>query len=221
MHENIQVFNKNPLGENTYLFNYQDTLLIVDPGVPVKEFSLSIDKYNPQNIKILYTHGHFDHIAFGADLEEYLFKKNISYLSYTGQEEKNYFTKEGFNLFTQSIYKYGVAGYYSSNKLPKINEYLKDGDSIGLLDFMFYHTPGHTKGGGVFYSIQENILFTGDTIFANGSIGRIDFPDSLPGKMSQSIDRIFELFPKQTVIYPGHGSYSTIKQELKIHKINN
>lgn len=74
------------------------------------------------------------------------------------------------------------------------------------------HTPGHTPGGISLYSKADGIIFVGDTLFAN-SVGRTDIPG---GNMTQLIkgikEKLFAL-PDETVVYPGHGSQTTIAQE--------
>jgi glyoxylase-like metal-dependent hydrolase (beta-lactamase superfamily II) len=50
------------------------------------------------------------------------------------------------------------------------------------------------------------ILFTGDTLFSGGDIGRTDFPDGNERDMMESLRRLFTL-DKNTKIYPGHGNF--------------
>jgi glyoxylase-like metal-dependent hydrolase (beta-lactamase superfamily II) len=50
------------------------------------------------------------------------------------------------------------------------------------------------------------ILFTGDTLFSGGDIGRTDFPDGNERDMMESLQRLFAL-DKNTKIYPGHGNF--------------
>ena len=47
---------------------------------------------------------------------------------------------------------------------------LEEGDKIA--NFEVINTPGHTKGGISLY--DGDILISGDTIFANGGVGRMD-----------------------------------------------
>jgi len=55
--------------------------------------------------------------------------------------------------------------------------------SFGSHSFKVMHTPGHSGGSVCFYCAEENVIFTGDTLF-KGSIGRTDFPG---GSMFQII----------------------------------
>lgn len=72
------------------------------------------------------------------------------------------------------------------------------------------HTPGHTPGS---ISIKiEDLLFTGDTLFA-GSIGRTDFPGGSYSMLKKSIlEKILPL-GDEIKIFPGHGISSTIGEE--------
>jgi glyoxylase-like metal-dependent hydrolase (beta-lactamase superfamily II) len=74
------------------------------------------------------------------------------------------------------------------------------------------HTPGHTPGGVCLYVGDDDIVFTGDTLFHGGpgATGRSfsDFPTIL-----RSIrERLLEL-PPQTRVLPGHGDETTIGDE--------
>jgi glyoxylase-like metal-dependent hydrolase (beta-lactamase superfamily II) len=75
------------------------------------------------------------------------------------------------------------------------------------------HTPGHTYGSISLLGKKE--VFTGDTLFA-GSIGRTDLPGSSERDMRLSLEKLTSL-PNHYVVYPGHGSTTTIGEE----KLNN
>jgi glyoxylase-like metal-dependent hydrolase (beta-lactamase superfamily II) len=61
---------------------------------------------------------------------------------------------------------------------------------------------------------MEGICFTGDTLFAQG-VGRTDFSYSSEKALLLSIRKRLMTLPDGTVIYPGHGSTSTIGIEKK------
>lgn len=63
-------------------------------------------------------------------------------------------------------------------------------------------TPGHTVGSICLWLSKQKILFSGDTIFGEGSYGRVDLETSVPEKMHDSLERL-KLF-KYKVLCPGH-----------------
>lgn len=65
--------------------------------------------------------------------------------------------------------------------------------SIGKTSFQVLHTPGHTQGSVSLYSKERNLIFTGDTQVTDSEI-------------------LMEL-PESTVVYPGHGKSTTIREE--------
>lgn len=50
----------------------------------------------------------------------------------------------------------------------------------------FIATPGHTPGSGCYYLEDNEILFSGDTLF-HGSRGRTDFPGGSESEIMKSI----------------------------------
>lgn len=74
-------------------------------------------------------------------------------------------------------------------------------------------TPGHTPGSVGLYFEEEKILFSGDTLFKMG-YGRTDLPGGDMTQMIHSLQRLFTL-PPDTVVYPGHGEYTTIGAERR------
>ena len=85
---------------------------------------------------------------------------------------------------------------------------------VGGLTLRFMPTPGHTPGG-ICYRLEQNgspICFVGDTLFA-GSIGRSN-PAGLYQTHLQSVrERVLTLAP-DTVLFPGHGPATTVREEL-------
>ncbi len=77
---------------------------------------------------------------------------------------------------------------------------LEEGDKIA--NFEVINTPGHTKGGISLY--DGEILISGDTIFSNGGVGRMDIGGS-PIDMKESLMRLKELDVEY--LLPGHGPW--------------
>jgi len=76
------------------------------------------------------------------------------------------------------------------------------------------HTPGHTPGGCCF--LVRNCLFSGDTLFPNGP-GNTMFPGGDERAILRSIREKLMVLPDDTVVYPGHGSKTTIGKERALY----
>jgi glyoxylase-like metal-dependent hydrolase (beta-lactamase superfamily II) len=96
--------------------------------------------------------------------------------------------------------------------LKSADRYLTAGDALdfGGFSLLVLATPGHTPGG-LSYRIGNHV-FTGDTLLA-GKIGRVDLPGSSPQQMLLSLHGQLLTLPDNTVVYPGHGTNTTIGQE--------
>lgn len=94
---------------------------------------------------------------------------------------------------------------------------IDEGDTIrfGNSELSVWHTPGHSQDGICLLNRQQNIIFTGDTLFV-GSCGRIDLPGGNVNELYHSLQRLSKLDDTYT-IYPGHNygtaATSTIKKE--------
>ena len=93
-----------------------------------------------------------------------------------------------------------------------------EGDIIhlGNLEFKVIHTPGHTKGGTCLYCKEQALLFSGDTLF-KGTWGRTDLPTSSFPDIIASITNKLATLPDETIVYPGHGKSTRIKEEEPIY----
>jgi glyoxylase-like metal-dependent hydrolase (beta-lactamase superfamily II) len=60
------------------------------------------------------------------------------------------------------------------------------------------------------------MIFTGDTIF-RGVWGRTDLPTGSINEIMSSITNKILILPDDTMIYPGHGLPTTVKEEKNIY----
>lgn len=149
---------------------------------------------------ILLTHYHFDHVGALDDLKEATGAK-IAIHS---------FEADGLCDPTVNL------ALYSDSPSPKSQAdiLLKDTDIIkfGSVRIKTLYTPGHTIGSTSFYIEEENMLFSGDTLFYR-NIGRTDLPGGDDEIIEQSIRKQLYPLPDETVVYPGHGMVTTIGEE--------
>lgn len=179
-------------GENIYVLHENGHVLIIDPGKNAKEIAKCISKDEIVD-GIILTHGHEDHTQATDDLVDIYSCEVYMDLADYDLVDPRYAGSHGFD-----------APVYTP-----VKPLLKD-MQIGSFHVEVTKTPGHTKGSCVIR--YRNLLFTGDTLFA-GSIGRTDLYGGNETEMMQSLMEFMDM-PHDLIILPGHGSRSTIKQEL-------
>ncbi len=203
---NIETFPSGPFDTNTYVAvcNLTKQAAIIDPA---PESYPKICAYVTENqlipSKILLTHSHWDHIADVAK-----FKHQYAIPVYLHSLDAPNLENPGADLLPCWI---SIPGVHPDG-------FLNEGDEIkvGELSFTVIHTPGHTPGGICLYCKEQNVLFSGDTLF-RGTIGNLSFPTARPQLMWNSLDKLNKL-PSQTVVYPGHGPITTIAEETWLPK---
>jgi len=94
-------------------------------------------------------------------------------------------------------------------------------DQLPMTNMSILSTPGHTPGSICLYfndqlqisNHKSPILVSGDTLFRMG-YGRTDLPGGDMGQLIDSLERLFAL-PADTLVYPGHGDFTTIGAERR------
>lgn len=185
---------------NSYILGNDGEAVIIDAGVAADEILEVLEKENLTLKKIILTHGHLDHISSVDELRDK-----------TGAEVLIH--EEDSKALVDSMAN-GTAMFGEPKTYRPAEQLLKDGDvlSVGGMNLMVIHTPGHTLGG-ICIKVAES-LFTGDTLF-NLSIGRTDLAGGDYKTIIESITKKLLVLEDKTIVYPGHGKSSTIGFESK------
>ncbi|HQM15659.1 MAG TPA: MBL fold metallo-hydrolase [Candidatus Woesebacteria bacterium] len=193
----IQQLVLGELDTNTYLLidTSSRECLIIDPA---DEASLIADEILTQNLKplgIVATHGHYDHNLAAAELQ-----LNLD-LPYWIHQKDEFLIRELAKR----------ASFWLKHEIvttsPKVTHYLEDQKEfvIGKVKMSVFHTPGHTPGSCCLVIPQDQVVLTGDTLFANSIQGRTDLSYSSQPQIEKSLSMI----KKNWLGYrglPGHGN---------------
>ena len=193
-----------PLDNNAYLVidEKSQQAAIVDPALAGKQLLAMVEKHGVKVAYVLNTHGHADPTADDQSIRAATGAKVAIFEVDAPRLEKNARETRWFLPAPPPPVK--------ADLLLKEGSEMKLGDAI----IRTLHTPGHTEGSACFYVESENLLFTGDTLYA-GSCGRTDVFGGSPAKMIFTLRRLKEL-PPYTRVYAGHGPETTIGDETWI-----
>ena len=191
---------------NCYIIQDRETMetIVIDPAGEVEKIIEMLNAINAKLKYIFLTHCHIDHIGAVAELKR----------------------EKGGKIL---IHRFDADGLYNPNvnlsmqvglNIPELefDSRIDDNDliHIGNIEFKVIHTPGHTAGSSSIYCEEENMIFTGDTIF-KGTWGRTDLPTSNLEDIMKSITNKVLVLPNETIIYPGHGRSTMVKDERNIY----
>lgn len=180
---------------NSYLIDNSDSdseykYILVDCGTGENEgylhSAIKDTGINPDDIDLIVnTHCHFDHIGGN----HFFPKAKVAIGEFDAESVRD----EMSELTVSSLFG-------SKVKRHDVDIELQDGDKIANFKVIF--TPGHSEGGISLY--DGEILICGDTIFANGGIGRMDIGGNVQS-MKESLAKLKELDVEY--LLPGHGPW--------------
>lgn len=177
--------------------------IVIDPGDDPQEILARLKKHGLTPKQILCTHTHIDHVGAIYELQER-----------AGTPASIH--KADLFLFE----KLDVQAQWIGIPMPKrgaIEHFVEDGGAVAChgVEVGVIHTPGHTPGSATFHLPGDrNILFTGDTLFAQ-SIGRTDLWGGSHPQIIQSIQKKLMSFDDDTLVISGHGQVTTIGHERR------
>ncbi|MDP3981342.1 MAG: MBL fold metallo-hydrolase [Chlamydiota bacterium] len=177
----IRQLELGPMNNFVYCIGCQRTkeTLVVDPAWEVGRILEQCEK-DAMTIKgIFVTHTHFDHVNGVSDL---LRHKDVPV--YIHEAEYDLLPAAGTN-----------------------RKKTREGDilTLGDLELLVLHTPGHTPGSQCL-SFQNNLI-SGDTLFID-DCGRTDMPGGSDEAMFGSLSRLKQL-DDETILLSGHN-YSSV-----------
>ena len=174
--------------------------IVIDPADKAEKLYAEIKRLDLDIKYIINTHGHADHIGANNELKKLTGAKLCIHPL---DKEMLIDAQKNFSLF------FGFEVTSPEAEIMLQNEgVIKFGDQ----QLRIIHTPGHSPGSVCLYN--ENMLFSGDTIFFEG-LGRTDLPGGNQADLLHSINEKLFVLPHETKIYPGHGGYTNIKHEKK------
>ncbi|MBD0403000.1 MBL fold metallo-hydrolase [Flammeovirga sp. EKP202] len=204
---NVHTLTFSPFQENTYVvWDETKEAIVVDPGCYDASEEQALKGFIESNelkvVKIVNTHCHLDHVfgnkfcqdTFGVKL--YIPKGEIETLA------------SGAN----SAAKYGIPGFVTSTH----DELLENEGEVtfGNTSLQILYAPGHSPGHLVFFDQEQKIALGGDVLF-KGSIGRTDLPGGDHQTLLDNIKNVMYALPDETIVYPGHGPFTTIGDEKR------
>ncbi len=190
-------------GSHVYLIKGDIKNVLIDTGVAGK-FSVLKRRLSELGLRvgdvnlIILTHEHYDHIGATA-----FFHRTAIVAAHRLAANKLELQDE---FVTFSKYR------NQPSKPFWVDIWLED-DSIidlGNYELQVIHTPGHTSGCICLYEPRAGFLFTGDTVFAGGTLSEIAVGGNVSDYVN-SVRRLSNLKIKE--FYPGHGKVSSTPDE--------
>jgi glyoxylase-like metal-dependent hydrolase (beta-lactamase superfamily II) len=175
--------------------------LIVDAGLDSAALLAFLAEHNLNPTAVVLTHGHIDHIAGLSALRQ----------RYPGVKVYVHALDAGLLADPQANLSLLAGGSFAADPADVL---LQDGDTVqeAGMTLKVLHTPGHTPGGICLYAESEGLVFSGDTLFAEG-VGRTDFPGGDGGQLLESVRTKLFTLPDATAVYPGHAMRTTVAHE--------
>ena len=173
--------------------------IIIDPGQDGEKVIDKIEKLKLKPELLINTHGHFDH-TYSDDIIRQ--KYNIPLAIHKDDTEMLSDANKNFSTIIGNPMIIDKADIIFDKEETKETSFCK---------YSIIHTPGHSEGS--ICILIDNSLFAGDTVFKD-SIGRTDLYGGNYNELILSLQKLKKL-PRDLIIYPGHGPFTTLKEELK------
>jgi hydroxyacylglutathione hydrolase len=195
----VDTFVMGPFGSNCYVLRLERgaaEAAVIDPGDNPTELRLELARMGTRTAGILVTHTDVDHIGGVAALAEG-----------TGSEVWAPALEAEALRSGEPRGGMRVAAHDPAHTVS-------GGDALAVagIDFEVIDVPGHSSGHVAYLAGDQ--LFSGDLLFA-GSVGRVDLAGGDWDTLLDSVKRLVDRLPAETIVYPGHGPTTTLGRELQ------
>jgi glyoxylase-like metal-dependent hydrolase (beta-lactamase superfamily II) len=192
-----------PMDNNSYLIADRQTkeAVVIDPSFESEQVLQEAQQRGWTLTAVWLTHAHFDHIA-GV--------KTVS-------EATNPPLPVGLHPLDLPLWRQAGGARNFGIQLetgpdPQISFAHGQMLKLGGSTLEVRHTPGHTPGHIVLYSVEDGTVFCGDLIFYRG-VGRTDLPGGDHSTLMRSIREQILPLPPNTRLLSGHGPKTTVEEE--------
>lgn len=207
------------MSTNAYLYSeWKKECIVIDPGADEEELvqHMTIKNLHPRGI--IFTHGHIDHISAAVEIRRYFERQDIRVPVAVHEADASYLGRAAARIHRKSLAKVpaDASDYYEHAllELAKPDILMKEGDHPFESDLEVIHTPGHTPGSICLYSENQELLFSGDTLFFEG-IGDAALNDKERRSLIESVRTKLFTLPRATRVFPGHGPFTTLEREIQ------
>ena len=182
--------------------------IIIDAGDDPEYISDTLTRLRITPILLVSTHGHFDHNLGAFALQHgygipFAIHPDDRFLLDTMQQSAKHFL--------------GIP-YADPPPIAPVDLSGMGTIRIGTAKLSVFAVPGHTPGSVCLYAKDMGLVFTGDTIFADGAVGRTDRSYGDARELRRSVKRILRL-PPETKILSGHGAETSVLAERVYHGV--
>lgn len=155
--------------------------------------------------RIIMTHTHVDHIGCLPEIraaiphaEVWVHKDEAEYLE--RGDDRIVYGNEMFESVIRS--QYNIPDRFFSIEVHRKLEGEEE-VNLGGIPFHVIHIPGHSVGSIGLFNEKHRLFMSGDTIYADGAIGRYDLVSADSVKLKQSLQRIADL--RVDILLPCHN----------------
>jgi glyoxylase-like metal-dependent hydrolase (beta-lactamase superfamily II) len=196
----VDRYELGPIGTNCYVVRPRDDAaeaVVIDPGGDAPRLRQELERLGTECVAILITHGHWDHLGGVADLAD--------------ATEAPVHMAADERIALEQIANFSPAELGLRPYTPDVLLTGEETLELAGITFETLRVPGHSPAHLAYYT--GGCLFSGDVLFAGG-VGRTDLPFGDWDTLVDSIRRLADRFPPETVVYSGHGPETTLGAEL-------
>ena len=155
--------------------------------------------------RIIMTHTHIDHVGCLPEILQAIPHAEV----WVHKDEAVYLERGDDRIvFGNPMFESVIRSQYDVPKdlfAIKIHRKLEGGEllSLGGVPFKVIHLPGHSIGSIGLFNEEHRLFMSGDTIYADGAIGRYDLVSADPAQLKKSLELVAGL--NVDILLPCHN----------------
>ena len=208
--DNIRIyeFSFEPLDSKMYILIENNKALMID-CIPSERAEILLKESNVNEITIILTHEHFDHIL-GIEMFREKFNCNCLCSEKCGENIKS--SVKNFSRMSEFL-------FMDKDTNVEIQPFVSFADDVFSEDFIFNWenhtikckiTPGHSEGS-ICIIFDEKYLFSGDTVVDGYKI-ITRFPGGSKKKYKDITLPFLKSLSSNILVFPGHGNSKELMQ---------